>query len=302
MSCLFSIVTPCYRGGGFLPRAFSSLVRQQGSHAFEWIIVDDFSNDCGQTRDAIRQVEKHAPFPVKSIFLDKNHYAAKSAYTGALHANGAYTIILDQDDMLAVDALHIFAHYIGKYEGTENFAGVCGRCTKLNGCIIGTPFPWSEKISNELHIRHVEKIRGEMLQCTKTALIVQYFSGMKPGYTNGWVWTRIARNYSYIYTSRIVRIYDTGNPDSTSNLKRMVHLDAQFATLIHYLTVNADYLRADPIFTLRLLVQSARIGIHMQKNLVDLISAVGEGYFWRLLSVLPLAYTKALRDRKVGRI
>ncbi len=301
MSFLFSIVTPCYRGKSFLARAFQSLTHQRGNHRFEWIIVDDFSNDNGQTKDVIQAIKKDSSFPIIPIFLKQNYFGSKSTYTGAKIARGEYTIILDQDDMLADDALDVFSSYIREYDEVIGFAGVCGRCKQMNGKFIGTPFPWRENISNELHIRHIDKIRGEMFQCTKTSIIVKYFKGMKPGYTNGWAWNQIARMYQYLYTSKVVRIYDTGNPDSTSNRKQMVYLDAQFETLTQYLVANSDYLRHDSWFTLRLLLQWGRTGSHLKMNFKDLLISLPQGYHRQLKMVYPLVMIKYFRDRLSGK-
>lgn len=303
MSYLFSIVTPCFRGSDFLPRTFASLLVQKGNYPFEWIIVDDFSNDEGKTKSVIQRIEKESPFPVKTIYLDKNHYGSLSAYTGAINAKGSYIIILDQDDMLTDDALEIFADGIIRHENVANFAGVCGRCINLDGKLIGQPFPWPEKLTNELHVRHIYKIRGEMFQCTKKQLIIEYFKGMKPGYTNGWAWNRIARQYDYLYTSKLVRIYDTVNPSSTSNMKRMIYLDAQFESLSQYLSDNFDFLKNDPIFAARLLLQWTRVGIHVKKPINELLLGhLGKKYRQMILPIIPVAYIKVIRDRLIGNV
>jgi|GEM_PF-5263411 hypothetical protein len=95
---------------------------------------------------------------------------------------------------------------------------------------------------------------------------------MKPGYTNGWAWSRIAKNYEFSYTNKIARIYDTANPELTSNLKRLVHLDAQFEQSIEFLVGNADdYLVHDQTACIRMLIQWARVGLHLNKKYTELL-------------------------------
>jgi glycosyltransferase involved in cell wall biosynthesis len=299
----FSIITPCYKGKNFLPRAYSSILRQGREFNLEWIIVDDFSNDNGATQAVIEKIKSESPFPINAIYLEKNHYGARSAYTGAIHAKGEYSIILDQDDMLADDALEIFSAYISNYQSLHNFAGVCGRCVSPDGRLIGTPFRWEEKLSNELRIRYIEKIRGEMFQCTKTKLIAEYFYGMKPGYTNGWAWSRIAKNYEYLYTNKIVRIYNTANPESMSNLKRLVHLDAQFEQSTEFLVGNADdYLVHDQTSCIRMLIQWARVGLHLNKKYTELSETLPRSIRGLFRLAFPVALIKAKRDRMIGAI
>jgi hypothetical protein len=204
--------------------------------------------------------------------------------------------------MLADTALDVFATGIERFRDNPKFAGVCGRCISLSGELIGTPFPWLEKLSNELYVRHRAKIRGELFQCTRTELIVEAFNGMKPGYTNGWAWTKIARNYEYLYTSAVVRHYDTINPTSTTNTKALVYLDAQFETLKHYLVRNEDYLRFDKVAAFRMLAQCYRIGKHCGISKKELIRTLPRCYRgWFDLSYL-VAMAKVLQDRRIGRI
>lgn len=302
MSIIFSIITPCYKGKNFLPRVYSSLLRQGVAFSFEWIIVDDFSNDNGETSAVIEKIQQESAFPIQVIYLKENFYGSQSTYTGATHAKGEYTIILDQDDMLADNALEIFSSYISSYKTSPNFAGVCGRCIGPNGEVIGTPTGWQEKLSNELEIRHVDKVRGEMFQCTKTKLISEYFYGMKPGYTNGWAWSRIAKKYQFLYTNKIVRLYDTENPESTSNLKKLIYLDAQFEQSSEYIVGNASYLLRDKVACIRMLIQWTRVGLHLNKRYAQLLKIVPKNIKALFFLTFAVSYIKIKRDRMIGSI
>jgi glycosyltransferase involved in cell wall biosynthesis len=296
----FSVITLCYKGKQYLRRLYSSILKQGSKFDVEWIIVDDFSDDNGETRAVIDDIKSISAFPIKVIYLDKNQLGSISAYTGALNASGEYAIILDQDDMLADNALITYSKYISEYQSLPSFAGVCGRCVGTDGRFIGTPFPWNERLSNELVIRHEAKIRGEMHQCTKTKLIVEYFYGMKPGYTNGWAWSRMAKKYDYLYTSKIVRVYDTENPGSISRSKPLICLEAQFEQLSEYLVSNADYLVKDYVSCLRMMTQWARFGLHLKKGRCELIDSLTQSNRWLFYFAFSLAVFKVKRDRMKG--
>jgi len=302
MSPSFSIITPCFRGADFLPRAHESLVNQIGNHTFEWIIVDDFSNDDGKTEDAIKDLIAKSPLIIKSKYLEENHYGALSTYTGALLAEGEYGIILDQDDMLHKNALTIFEKHIRKYQAVPNFAGVCGRCQKLDGTLIGTPSSVGEQLSNELEIRHVQKIRGEMFQCTKTGLLIDYFKGMKPGYTNGWAWSRIARKHQYLYTNEVVRIYDTLNPTSHTNTKHIKHIKTQFEQISIYISDNLAYLNQDKLAYFKLCAQYVRLGLHLGLGIKTIFQSMPASAFPLLATSYPIGLIKSIKDLKTGRI
>jgi len=299
----FSIVTACYRGTRTLARTYQSLdnLNTQGVE-FEWILIDDFSNDDGKTEALIRSLQEQASFPTKSKFLDSNHYGAKSAYEGAKLATGDYLIILDQDDLLTPDALVIFKDLIEKYKTESNFAGVCGRCSDMSGRLIGTPSPWAEKISNELEIRHHYKIRGEMFQCTKRELIEEYFYDFKPGYTNGYVWTRIARKYRYLYTSALVRVYDNQNPQSMTHAPKLKYLTANIFQYGYYLNKNIDYLKADPLFLGRYLLQYLRLSMHEGLGFSEVLRSLVVDLKYSAIALYPFAYLRTIIDKKKGRV
>lgn len=299
----FSIVTACYRGVRTLPRTYQSLLDLDATGIeFEWILVDDYSNDGGETEALIRTLQEKSPFPTQSAFLDRNYYGAKSAYTGARLATGKYLIILDQDDLLTTDALRIFLRLINEYENETDFAGICGRCRDMQGHTIGTPFVWNEKLANELEIRHRHRIRGELFQCTKRELIEEYFADFEPGYTNGYVWTRMARKYRYLYTNEIVRIYDTQNPQSMTHAPKLKYLDANIFQYGYYLNTNWDYLRNDPVFFARYLLQYLRLCIHNRISLREISGGLLQPMVAVALIIYPLAYLRTVVDRRKGRV
>ena len=84
---LLTVITSCYNSTMTLRRTYESLLAQADSE-FEWILVDDCSNDDGATRQLIKQLAAEAPFSVKYHFLDKNYFASKSTATACALAEG----------------------------------------------------------------------------------------------------------------------------------------------------------------------------------------------------------------------
>lgn len=241
----FSIITPVYNSAKFLPGLYEDLKRKYSRYQdFEWILINDCSPD--NSTDVMEKIKNdNPPFPFKTIYLEKNHYGAMCTVTASKVAEGDYIIILDADDFLADDGLLIFHDLINRYQHNENFVGACGRCEDLEGNFLGTRFSEDEVYSNELYVRHVLKIKGEMFQCTKREVIQEYFYGIKPGYTNGWAWSRISQKYSWVYTNKVVRRYFTNNLDSVSHspvvrfLYNRIHMD------MDYMTTMRKYIRYD---------------------------------------------------------
>ena len=299
----FSIITSCYRGARHLPHLYENLAAHHAAGSeFEWILVDDFSNDDGQTVSAINKIVETSPFPAKAIFLEKNHYAARSVREAVKVASGEYIIILDQDDFLSGQAFAVFSGLIDKYAQVENFAGVCGRCVDLDGALIGTPFKWSERLSNELEVRHVYKIRGELYQCTKKELVAQYCCDLKPGYTNGYAWARIARRHRYVYTDAVVRIYNTANPDSHSNSKLIKHVENTFEFYAFYIKSNVDYLRKDLRSYVVFLLHCLRFATHSRIEKKAFTRDMPADMKLLATVLYPVGIYLARRDFRKGRI
>ena len=287
---LFSIITPCYRGTNTLKRTFDSLQLQCNNDiSFEWILIDDYSNDNNQTISLIKELCEIATFPTKTVFLEKNYYGSQSTFTGANIAEGLYIIILDQDDMLVKNGLQVFKNLIDTYEYDENIVGVCGRCIDMNDQLIGTSMKFEEKISNELEIRHIYKIHGEMFQCTKREVILEYFSDFLPGYTNGYAWMRIARKFQYVYTNKIVRRYDTINPLSYTNSKEIKYINALIDMLRYSLVNNYDYLKYDKHQLFRKIMQYGRFSFHNGVSVKKVISTLLVEQRYLVIAIMPFS-------------
>jgi glycosyltransferase involved in cell wall biosynthesis len=248
-----TVITPCYNSTRTLRRTYESLLAQTYQN-FEWILVDDYSSDDGKTRELIKQLSLEAPFPVKYQFLENNYFGSKSVFTACDLAQGTYACILDHDDELTKDSLKKVALLLQKYSDSENIAGVCGRCVNENGDLIGQKFNVEEQIATEGDIRFRHRITDELFQFTRIDLMKYWFQKMKPGYTNGFVWSNISNKYNYVYTNEIFRKYDTALPTSTSNDKKYIvffpehKAENTLLTLLSY----QKYIRYNYYFSLRM--------------------------------------------------
>ncbi len=295
---LFSIITPCYKSTTTLRRTFDSLKDQcKDNIGFEWIVVDDFSNDNDQTVSLIKELCREAPFPTKTIFLEKNYNSTQASPRGSQIAEGEYILILDHDDMLVEGAFQIFKNLIDQYKSEAGFVGVCGRCINMDEQFIGTKLPSEEIVSNELEIRHVYKVRGEMCQCTKREVFREYFKDFKPGYHNGYIWMQIARNYRYVYTNKVVRRYDTINPLSQANSKEIRYIAERIDMLRDEFVNYLDYLRHDKIFLVRVVMQYCRLSFYHGVSFKDQLASLPTVQKCLVVLLMPLGFLRYSIDR-----
>jgi glycosyltransferase involved in cell wall biosynthesis len=253
---LISVITNCYNSTATLERTYESLVKQTVQN-LEWVLVDDCSLDNGKTKELILRLAKIAPFNVQYRFLEENHYGAKSTYTACTIAKGDYSCILDHDDELKPTAIDDAISYIDKYKNNADFVGVCGRCVDEKGNLIGSIFPFNEKLSTESEIRFKYKNTSELLQFTKTDVLKEVFSKMKRGYTNGFCWLNICQTYKYLYVNDVFRIYDTAILSSHSNTKKIntTTVEGQLETLKFLINSQTQFFKYNYKHSLNLLYQ-----------------------------------------------
>ena len=101
-----SVITPAYNPGSLILETFMSL-QNQTFKDFEWIIVDDCSDDFNKT--LFRKIKNSAIFSVFIISNSINYRQAKSKNIGLKHAKGKYVKFLDADDLL--DENHLENQY-----------------------------------------------------------------------------------------------------------------------------------------------------------------------------------------------
>lgn len=254
----FSIITPCFNSAKILKRTFQSLLALKRSD-FEWILIDDCSSDDGATRKLILWISETAPFPVKTKFLEKNYFGAKSTYEGCLIASGKYACILDHDDELKADALNVVMDNY-RYLALANVAGIAGRCVDRNNRQIGKKFPKEIFVGREGVVRFKWRINSELFQFTKVEILRKYFQDFFPGYTNGFVWAKISQDYDFIFVNDVLRVYDTDLPTSYSNTKKLhiVYPEAKARALQQTLDFYNDYLGWNPLYALSIAGSSVR--------------------------------------------
>lgn len=98
---LLTVFTPTYNRCAELARLHASLCKQIDMR-FEWLVVDDGSND--STRDAVQQWQISSPFSIRYLWQENSgkHVAHN---LGAQEARGHLFMCVDSDDWLEADAV-----------------------------------------------------------------------------------------------------------------------------------------------------------------------------------------------------
>lgn len=136
----FSIITPTYNRKDLLKRLFLSIASINYDYEFfEWIIVDDGSND--ETERFIEEEALGKKIDIK--YFKKENGGKHTALNIALEnvdSNSDLLFIVDSDDLIPSDALCKVDEIWRKIGSNYKVSGVIGRCSHLNGKMIGDEF------------------------------------------------------------------------------------------------------------------------------------------------------------------
>ena len=113
-----TILTASYNRAKLLPTIYKSLQRQT-DQCFEWIIVDDGSqDDTALVVKAMQESHKVEGFPI--TYLHKENGGKHTAINfGVKAAGGILTLVLDSDDELPEDAIHSVWTYFEQIRDDE---------------------------------------------------------------------------------------------------------------------------------------------------------------------------------------
>lgn len=118
-----TIFTPTYNRASYLPRLFDSL-NQQTSLDFEWILVDDGSDD--DTKTVVKAMEGDAHFPM--TFVSQCNQGKHVAYNTSLdYIHGDYFVCVDSDDYLVDTAVEDVRAFIECNTSIDGWAGVLAK-------------------------------------------------------------------------------------------------------------------------------------------------------------------------------
>ncbi len=294
-----SIVTACYNCAAFIERTYASLKAQIYKN-FDWIVVNDLSTD--ETLSKLASFKAEGAVSIRIIEHDANLGPVSTICDGIQHATGTFTLILDHDDELVPAGLE---RLVRRWQelGDDRLYGVGGRCIDGEGAFIGVPFRTATLITNELELRHVFKIRGELTGMVKTAILKDAYKGMERGMANGIVWRRIAKRYNAIYTNDVIRIYHTDVPNSMTNLKKIQITKGTLKMHLAELNDCAEYILKDPFYFWRSALLYSKYCSYLKRNMAlsfrELKPPLARTFFLLSLPMLPIL---VLRDKLKGRI
>ena len=185
-----TVLTPAYNKAKTIRRLYESL-RNQSSYNFEWLIINDGSND--NTDNIVKEFESDL-FPIS--FINKENEGLGATFNkGVQMAKGEILFRVDPDDFLKPNAIKSIEENWHLVEFQDDICALVFLSEFANGEIVGY-HPFTEnKISDFFEYRQVYNAIGDRAEVVKTKILREnpypVFKGEKIC-IEGFMWATIA--------------------------------------------------------------------------------------------------------------
>ena len=201
---MITVFTPTYNRAYTLPALYESLTRQTDGR-FEWIVVDDGSED--NTENLVHSFIQEGLIQI--VLLTQSHGGKHRAINRALKiARGDLFFIVDSDDALPPNAIAVCHEQYEGIRGDDSFSGICGRKAYFDGNLVGGGKDAFEVLDTpSLAFRYKYGMKGDMAEVTRTDVLKQYpfpeFDGER-FCPEAIVWNRLSLRYKFRYFNKPV--------------------------------------------------------------------------------------------------
>ena len=228
----FTIFTPTFNRKELLEKLYKSLQKQTYKD-FEWLIVDDGSDD--GTKEKAEEFLSEKKLDIKYYF--KENGGKQRAYNFATDkANGELFICLDSDDEYVENGLETILKCWKKYEKNSDIAGMGYLSTYPDGEVIGFGFPEKEMISTQFDIYNKYSVKGDKGLMFRTEIIKKYkfpvFDDEK-FITEAVVYNRICEKYKMVYVNEKIEIKEYQEDGLTAKYNNLLLRNPKGQALYH---------------------------------------------------------------------
>ena len=192
---MVTIMTPTYNRGYIIKNLYESL-RKQSSKNFEWLVIDDGSQDNTEELFNNYILKQKNDFKIQ-YYKIKNGGKHRAINYALDKAKGEYFFIVDSDDILTNDSIETILEWFSTIKNKKNYAGVSGlKGYKNTNIMIGKTFQGKYKDCSNLE-RLNNNIIGDKAEIYYTNILRKY---KFPVFENETflsemvVWNKIAEN------------------------------------------------------------------------------------------------------------
>lgn len=218
MGVAVTIFTPTYNRAYTLGKLYKSL-KEQTCKNFEWLVIDDGSND--NTRELFNQWEKEKQDFSIRYYYKKNGGKHRAINYGLEKASGRLFFIVDSDDYITENAIETILSEDNKIQSDQfNLAGFGFNKGYNEFSIVGDTFEGESIIASSID-RRKHKIKGDKAEIFYTEILKRYKFPEFPNenfITESVVWYKIANDgYMLKWINKIIYICEYLEDGLTKN-------------------------------------------------------------------------------------
>jgi len=298
---IFTVLTSTHNRCDTLERAFDSL-RAQDFPAFEWLVVDDGSQD--STGALIERLRAQSPFPVR--YLHQENLGKHVAWNrGAVAAHGELIVNLDSDDALAPGALsRLWSLWNDIPESDRSsFVGVTGLCVGTDGQVMGDRFPRSPFDSDLATVGLKLNIKGDKAGFVRREVVLEH-PFPEPSHTKfmpeGRTGIEIARFFKTRFVNDVILVIHADGGARLSALGRLNRAYGDLEYNRYALNQYGDELTGHPFTIAKLAALVVRAGLLLGLRPSEIVRSM-QGGRSRIAATLMLPLGAALYVRDMTR-
>lgn len=215
-----TILTPTYNRSHCLQKLYESL-KQQTCNQFEWLVVDDGSQD--DTESIVKGWQKENQLELR--YLKKENGGKHTALNlGIAAIQTELTFIVDSDDWLPEYAVKTILQYHEKYRGMKELCGYSFLRFYPDGTVNEAFFPENEKVDTYVNARINGNIGGDKAEVFYTEILKQYpfpVFGTERFLPEDLVWVQMSGPYKMVHINECVYISEYLEGGLTKSGRRM---------------------------------------------------------------------------------
>lgn len=216
-----TILTPSYNRAHTLTKLYESLVNQTHDN-FEWLIVDDGSNDT--TEEIVNKFIEEKKIEIR--YIKKENGGKHTALnTGVSQVENEMIFLVDSDDYISNDAVETINFYYNKYKDNKNICAFSFlKANSKSGEVIGKKYRNDEFIENYIECRINKKTSGDKAEAFYTEVLKKYPFPQYEGenfLSEDVVWIEIAKQYDTLYVNKTIYYCEYLECGLSNNDKKM---------------------------------------------------------------------------------
>jgi glycosyltransferase involved in cell wall biosynthesis len=229
-----TIFTPTYNRAYTIERLYKSLL-SQSCMDFEWLIVDDGSND--ETENLVQEFISDKKISV-SYFKKQNGGKHTAINKGLDLAQGEWFFIVDSDDYLPTDSIENILQELKNIEEDKRIVGIVGLMQDEKRNVIGTGLKGNDGLlSTVIESRNKYKIQGDLAKIVRTDISKKFKFPIIPNerfVAESIIWNRMAaEDYLFRFFNKVIYIAEYQKNGLSANSIRNRRKYPKYATLLY---------------------------------------------------------------------